>query len=296
MTSSCWSPRFLLVPDTLDQWAESTQLRLLGYQEQARLFLSQSREELVRQLSVLEELLHVFPAVLISNHERWQGVELREELGGVRRKLEETLSASEKEKCVNVCQLRVSLREDERLTLNSREELRQQQLHNAICCTHLELQECLRVKGEEFVTSLACLTENLLSQLDNMLTPEETEAALSHRPFKDSTVSMESGAETGQTPCPVSSVRTWSGIPYLSPSTDLPSSVTMAITASITTTRCTMGHLAVIEQRDAAVKRFEQLFRSEWSHSDDDKQRRLRELQSWNTHWRQQIHTLTHTL
>ncbi len=33
------------------------------------------------------------------------------------------------------------------------------------------VQECVRVRGEEFVTSLASLTENLLYQLDNLLTP-----------------------------------------------------------------------------------------------------------------------------
>ncbi len=40
----CGLSRFLLVPDSLDQWAESMQQRLLGYQEQARTFLKTSRE------------------------------------------------------------------------------------------------------------------------------------------------------------------------------------------------------------------------------------------------------------
>ncbi|XP_073322889.1 coiled-coil domain-containing protein 180 [Pagrus major] len=281
--------RFLVLPDSLNQWAESMQQRLLGYQEQARKFLSTNREELVKQLSVLEELLHLLPGVLISNHERQQVAGLREKVGGVRLKLKETLAASEKEKCLNFRQLRVSLRDDELQTLNSREELRQQQLHSAICSTHLELQECVRVRGEEFVASLASLTENLLHQLDDSLTAAETEAVTSHQQSGDRAVTMET--ETGQKPVG----RTWSGILYMSPPTNMPSSVTTATTASTTTTRCTLGHLAVIEQRDAAVKRFEQLIRSELLCSDDDKQKQLRELQSWSTHWRQQIHTLTHT-
>ncbi|XP_029295799.1 coiled-coil domain-containing protein 180-like isoform X2 [Cottoperca gobio] len=276
--------RFFLVPDRLDQWAESMQQRLLGYQEQSRKFLKTNREELVAQLSLLEELRHSLPAVLISNHERLQGAGLREEVGCVRLKLEETLAASEEEKRVNVRQLRASLREDELQTLNSREELRQQQLHSTVCCAHLELQVCVRVRGEEFVTSLASLTERLLSQLDDLLIPEETEAP--HQPSNVSTIAMETVS------------RVWSGIPYLSLPTngtaEPSSSVTTATTASITTTRCTLGHLAVIEQRDAAVKRFEQLFRSESSLSDDNQRRRLSELQSWNTHWRQQIPPITH--
>ncbi|XP_054466409.1 coiled-coil domain-containing protein 180 [Anoplopoma fimbria] len=287
--------RFLLVPDSLDQWAESMQQRLLGYQEQTRKFLSTSREELETQLSLLENLLHSLPAVLISNHEQRQGAGLIEEVCRVGMKLEETLAASEEDKLVNVRQLRVSLTDAALQTLNIREELRQQQLQSAICSLHLELQVCLRDRGEEFVTSLASLTERLLSQLDERLSPEETEAA---RHSDGNTITMATEAETGRKHCTAS--RTWSGIPYLSPSTNSntgpPSSVTTATTASITTTKCTLGHQAVIEQRDAAVKRFEQLFRSESSRSDDDKRRRLSELQSWNTHWSQQIHTLKHTL
>ncbi|XP_070690406.1 coiled-coil domain-containing protein 180 [Pempheris klunzingeri] len=286
--------RFLLVPDSLDQWTESMLQRLLGYQEQARKFLSTSREELVKQLCVLEEMLPALPAVLICNHERHKGAGLTEEVDRVRLKLEETLAASEKEKCSHVRHLRASLSEDELQTLNSREELRQQQLHSTICSAHLELQECVRGRGEGFVTSLASLTENLLRQLDNLLTPTDIAAVLSRQLSQGITVTMETCAETAQKPCTVT--RTWSGIPYLLPPTnssaDLPSRVT---TASITTTKCTLGHLAVIEQRDTAVKRFEQLFRSEFLRADKDKRRQLSELQSWTTHWRQQIDTLTHT-
>uniref|UniRef100_A0A8C9Z926 DUF4455 domain-containing protein n=1 Tax=Sander lucioperca TaxID=283035 RepID=A0A8C9Z926_SANLU len=273
----CGLSKFFLVPESLDQWAESLQQRLLGYQDQSRKFLSTSREEFVSQLSVLEELLHSMPAVLIGNHERRQEAGLREQVGGVRLKLKETLAASEEEKRENVRQLRTSLRDGELQTLDSREQQRQQQLHSTVCWTHLELQECVRVREEEFVTSLGVLTEQLFSQLDQLPSPEHT-------------VTTETGAS-----------RTWSGISYLSRPTDSaadpPSSVTVtaATTASITTTRCTLGHLAVIEHRDAAVKRLEQLFRSEASRSDEDRRTRLRELQSWNTHWRQQIHTLIHT-
>ncbi|KAK5933184.1 hypothetical protein CgunFtcFv8_004830 [Champsocephalus gunnari] len=275
--------RFLLVPDSFDQWAESMQQRLLGYHEQSRTLLRTSREEVVSQLSVLEELLPSLAAVLISNLEQRQGAGLREEMGGVRLKLKDTLVASEKEKRVNVRQLRVSLRDEDLQTLSSREELRQQRLHGNICTEHLELQVCLRVRGEEFVTSLASLTEHLLSHLDNQPRPEVTEAAAPHLRSDVGTVGMETSS------------RVWPGIPHL-PAPESPSTVTTATTAATTTSRCTLGHLAVIEQRDAAVKRFEQLFRSEVSLLDNDQRRRLSELQIWITHWRQQIHTHTHTL
>ncbi|XP_026199109.1 coiled-coil domain-containing protein 180 isoform X1 [Anabas testudineus] len=229
--------RFQLVPDTLDQWAESMQQRLLGYQEQARRFLSTSRDEFIQfilrlydflvsadsegiiksclplpvcltlselmvQLSVLDELLRSLPSVLTSNHERWQGAELTEAMSKIRKKLEETLAASEKEKGVNVRQLRASLREDELQTLNSREELRQQQLLSAVHSSHLEIQECVRVRGEEFVTSLTSLTEKLFYHMDNLVTPAETDAAQTQQNPEDIPTTMETRTEPGQKPCP----------------------------------------------------------------------------------------------
>lgn len=130
----------------------------------ACLYLSVS--ELDSQLRLLENLLLSLPAVLICNHEQRQEAELIEEVTEVRVKLEEKLSASEEEKVkscqhspvfldlfvlpylslpvcpqsMNVKRLRVSLGEEELLSLSSREELRQQQLHSDICSLHLELQ------------------------------------------------------------------------------------------------------------------------------------------------------------
>ncbi|XP_047448689.1 coiled-coil domain-containing protein 180 [Mugil cephalus] len=247
--------RFQLIPDSLDQWAESTQQRLLGYQGQTQRLLSTSREEVVKQLSVFEQLLHSSPAVLISNHEQQHRAWLTDEVGGVREKLEEKMAASEKEKGVNVRQLRASLTDDELQMLNSREELRQQQLHRHICCTHLELQERLRVRGAEFMTTLTSLTKTLLHQLD---ATAETETAVRPEPLEDSAVTMQA--------------------------------VTIA-TASITSAKCILGNREVTELRDAAAERFDQLIRLELLRSDDDKRRQLSEQQSWNTHWRQQTHT-----
>ncbi|XP_069581651.1 coiled-coil domain-containing protein 180-like, partial [Brachyistius frenatus] len=281
--------RLQLLPASLDQWADSMQQRLLGYQEEAWRFLSTSRDEVVQQLSVFDELLHSFPAVLISNLEKQHGAELREEVGGVRKKLEETLSASEKEKGQTVRRLRASLEDDELRVLNNGEEIRQQQLLTAIFGSHLELQECVRVREAEFVTSLASLTEKLLHQLEELNTPAETDVTQQHS--EDCAITMETGAKGGSW--------TWSGISYLSSPTnstaDLPSTATMARTASITTAKCRLGHLSVVEHRDTAVKRFQQLVRSELKLSDHDKRRQLSEQQSWNTHWRQQIHSLKHT-
>lgn len=54
--------------------------------------------DVVKQLSVFEELLLLSPAVLISDHERQHVAGLREEVARLTQKLEKTLAASEKEK------------------------------------------------------------------------------------------------------------------------------------------------------------------------------------------------------
>ncbi|XP_071390835.1 coiled-coil domain-containing protein 180 [Centroberyx affinis] len=292
--------RFHFLSDSLDQCAESLNQRLLGYQEQARQYNSTSIQEFGDQLCVLEQLLCSLPGVLFGNQGRQQEAELMEEVGGVRRRLEETLQASEEQKRLHVSRLRLALSQpagqEELEELRRREEQRGAELHTAVCRAHLELQDCVRVRGEEFVTSLSSLTESLLFQLDNLLTPGETEAAPDQAAPQSEhcLVTME----TGQQQQLSRGSRTWPGVSFLSPAdtpTATASSVTVATTASITTAKCTLGHLAVIEQRDTALKWFECLFRSQLLRSDADRRRRLAELQSWNTHWEQQIHTLTHT-
>ncbi|AWP07749.1 putative coiled-coil domain-containing protein 180 isoform 3 [Scophthalmus maximus] len=122
-------------------------------------------------LSVVQDPLNSLTLDLISNYERQQEAELLEVVGGVRKRLELRLADSDQEKRENVGRLRASLSGDELQMLVDREEVRQQQLHAAVCCSHLELQECVRVRGEEFVTSMASLTEKLFSQLDDLLKP-----------------------------------------------------------------------------------------------------------------------------
>ncbi|KAG7218330.1 hypothetical protein INR49_020470 [Caranx melampygus] len=190
--------RFQLLPDSLDQWADSMQQRLLGYQEQARRFLSTSREDLVKQLSVFDDLLRSLPSLLIGNYERQKEAALREVVGRVRKKMEEIVMASEQEKELNMRQLRACGGGGELQAVMSQEQERQERLHSAIHCSHLELQECVRAQGEEFMTSLASLTEELFCQLDDkLLTPTETEAVPPQH-SEDSTINVEAGADPGQ--------------------------------------------------------------------------------------------------
>ncbi|XP_070411712.1 coiled-coil domain-containing protein 180 isoform X2 [Nothobranchius furzeri] len=275
---------------------DSTQQRLLGYQDQASVFLRASKTELLKQMAEFQELLSPLPAFLISNHEQRHRSQLAEDVGVARRRLEELLAASEEEKLVALChqrsnfhKLRVSLTADELQALNAREELRQQQLHSATWSMHQELQKCVRSRTEEFVTSLASLSENLLLLLDDLLTP-----AVTHQHTEHKAVTMETGAETGR------GRRTWPGISFLfTPTKDSdPSTPVTMTTEDIITTTYSQKHEEVIVNRDAAVKRFEKLFSSETSCSDSENQRHLSEQQRWNTHWQQQIHSLTqiHTM
>nr|XP_061835979.1 coiled-coil domain-containing protein 180-like isoform X6 [Nerophis lumbriciformis] len=260
---------FYLLPGGLDQWVDSIQQRLLGYHEHARTLLSASKEALEQQQCVLADIMRSLPDKLIRNHEQQMEAGLREEAGLVRRKFDRMIAASEQEQEANVARLRVSLSDHQMNQLRRGEEDRQRRLHETVLRSHQQLQECVRRKGEEFVTSLASLAENLLRHMDQLPLAEVTS--------EDRPVTME----TGQQP-----FRKWSGIAHLS--ADPSPCVPTATTAPVTTSRCTFGHMAVIEGRDAAVQRFEQASMLEVTQSEAVTRRRLNELESWKTHWRRQ--------
>ncbi|XP_014824392.1 PREDICTED: coiled-coil domain-containing protein 180 [Poecilia mexicana] len=247
-----------------------------------------SKDEVVKQLSKFREMLDSLPEVLISHHVGQEGVWLTEELALVRKRLEEELAAGKEQKMSNLGRLRVSLKEDELKTLESKEERRQQQLHSAILRSHLELQECVRGRAEQFVTSLASLTEKLLHLLDEVLPAAETD------PFKPPEAeSPEAEEETGSEPI---KTWTWPGITHLFSLTSesAKSPITMT-TAPISTVRNSQKHEAVIERRDTALKRFEQLIHSEVSRSEADRRNQLSEQQNWISYWAQQVFALRQT-
>ncbi|XP_054895202.1 uncharacterized protein ccdc180 isoform X2 [Poeciliopsis prolifica] len=279
---------FTLVPESADIWVEGLQKRLLGYQEQGKKFLMNSKDELMKQLSVFRELLNSLPEVLISHHVGLQGAWLTEEVGVVRKRLEEELAAGREQKMSNLGRLRVSLSEDELQALESREEHRQQQLHGAILRSHLEQQECVRGRIEQFVMSLASLTEKMLHLLDEVLPVTETEPVT-----LPEAESSEAEEETESEPI---KSWTWPGITHLFPMTSesAKSPITMT-TAEISTARSSEKHEAVIESRDAALERFEQLIHSEVSRSEADRRNQLSEQQNWTSYWAQQVFALRQT-
>uniref|UniRef100_A0A3B3H3J9 DUF4455 domain-containing protein n=1 Tax=Oryzias latipes TaxID=8090 RepID=A0A3B3H3J9_ORYLA len=254
----------LLLPDSLDKGAENMMQLLLEYQKQANSFLSKSREELVKQLFVLKELLSSLPAVLMNKHEQQHTVWLKEQLAGIMKKLEETLAASEKEKISNFRELRVSMSKNMLDMVISREELRQQTLHSTICGAHLQLQECLQSRRQEFVASLTSLSETLLQQTDDLFSVSALNASLTDQHSDDTALTKEAGAKTREAIRPSSS----------------------------TADAHTKTQEGVIEHRDAALKRFEELLKQELSNIDDDKRRRLNQEDQWNAYWRGEIQAL----
>ncbi|XP_028270528.1 coiled-coil domain-containing protein 180 [Parambassis ranga] len=275
---------FQLLPESLQQWVESMQQRLLGIQEQQRESVRMSREAVVKQVSKLQQLLRLSPEVLVSDLEEQQDAQLSEDVSRIRQTLRESLAAGEEARAEVVRKVRYSLSEDELHALNHRQELRQQQLTRDVCAAHLELQECVQARWAEFVTALGSLTEKLLHLMDNVLTATETDAE---------GVAMEMGAKTGESS---QRRRTWAGISYQLLLTDStanpPSSAVTATTASVTTVKSTPAHQAVIGLRDIAVKRIEQRVRRHLSDSNRDKQSQLSEQQCWSAHWRREMDTL----
>ncbi|KAK7901569.1 hypothetical protein WMY93_018338 [Mugilogobius chulae] len=148
----------------------------------------------------------------------------------ITQKLDQTLAQSETEKSNIMSQLRLCLSAEALETLLLKEQHRQQELNSAINCSANAQTECLQTAGEDFVTSLASLTEELLALLDVLMTADDVTKT----------------------------------------------------TGSITTDKCTHTHEVVIQERDATIKRFGEMYRSELQRLNSDKHKRLLEVEKWN--------------
>uniref|UniRef100_A0AAV2JJN3 Uncharacterized protein n=1 Tax=Knipowitschia caucasica TaxID=637954 RepID=A0AAV2JJN3_KNICA len=198
---------------------------------------------------------------------------LKAEMDKRKQKFDQTLAETERDKKDIVRWLRLCISGEALQALRLKEEHRQQAIKRSIDCFVGAQTECLQLAGETFVTSLASLTEQLLTLFDLIMTVDEENTA--SQPSEDAAHRPQTGK------------RTWQGIPSFTSSV-------VETTATITTNKCTRGHEGVIQERDSSVKRFEEIYRNELLGMDSDKNKRQEEMEKWSVHWSQQLHVLTH--
>ncbi|KAI4898344.1 hypothetical protein NFI96_024571 [Prochilodus magdalenae] len=202
--------------------------------------------------------------------------------------------------CKEHCdQLRVRLShpacEEELTRLAMAEQDRQEEQKKTTQNIILEFQACIRKNADEFVMALATLTENMLFQLDNMLTADEVHGGLIEP--KQETITMlvrqkQAGAlQEGDKRRPLLDrrSRTWPGIHYFGTTDDHQ----QRTTATITTAKTTMGHLKAIEVRNALHLSYEEKVMKELERVEKSSHEKEAELLRWQEHWRAQLKTLS---
>uniref|UniRef100_A0AAZ3RSU2 Coiled-coil domain containing 180 n=1 Tax=Oncorhynchus tshawytscha TaxID=74940 RepID=A0AAZ3RSU2_ONCTS len=225
-------PQYL--QETFEQCAEEINKRLLVYQSQTQDYHNNCLQEFRQQLKDIEEGLS--KSVILVNLLVWKGIHVC------------ILSFQKKHSGMLSVRLSHPACEKELEALNRAEEERQRELTNAITNTLQELQ-----------VTLTSLTENLLFQMDNLLTVDEVQVGRKSPSILSENVTTLIRRKQAGIPLEEKQSahliqrgsRTWPGISYFGSSTDGPVEQPCKKTASITTAKTTLGHLRAVEARES---------------------------------------------
>ncbi|KAJ7995229.1 hypothetical protein DPEC_G00242370 [Dallia pectoralis] len=289
--------------ETFKLCAEEINKRLLAYQSQTQDYHNNCLQEFRQQLAKCEECLCKVPGLLITNLGEQHLRRLGQDTSNIRQQLAITLQDSEERKKKHSRQLSVRLShpacQTELDALKKAEEDKQRELNNTITYSHQELLACVRKHGEEFVSAVSTLTQNLLYQMDNLVTVDEVQVGQTEmRPENVSTLirrkkagtlieEKESGHQVQR------GSRIWPGISYFGSSAIGVVEQPCKETASIRTIKTTLVHLRAVEARDSMYQRYEQQYREELNRAIQENQAQKRDSQCWEDHWRDLLNTLS---
>ncbi|KAG5857237.1 hypothetical protein ANANG_G00017250 [Anguilla anguilla] len=284
--------------ETFEQCAEEINKRLLIYQSQTREYHNGCLQDFKEQLSRSEEHLSQVPMLLLSHLGEQHLEQLSQDTVQIYHSLELVQCGSENRKREHSKQLCVRLghpaHEEELKSLCVVEENRQVEQDNTIHRFKLELQACVRKHGEEFVAMVASATEKLLFQMDNLLTVDEVQAGQT----KKETLAMlirqkESGVLLKEKEPQIQrGIRTWPGVCYFETEGDETVGNTCRKTASVTTVKTTLGHLATHEARDVVYQRYRQRYEEELARAEEESGTQMKQAERWKQHWKHSVETL----
>ncbi|XP_066466950.1 coiled-coil domain-containing protein 180 [Tiliqua scincoides] len=289
-------PDFL--QDTYDQCIEAMGQKLLLYVNQTDEYhiacISEFRDQLKRFEGLLPDVTKLVIGKYLKDYEQL----LMDSMGQIRRNLQEQLQKWDLEKDENKHQLCPSLGHPDNIpqleALCQVEEERQKEQEEGVYqCTH-KLQTCLIECTQKFVSALASCTEKVLLQLDDCLTVDDIQLGRIETPREKTTtlirrkragLSLEVdasklAAERGS--------RTWPGIPRTTLA-GLSNQIICRETASVTTSKTTLGHVAAVEERDAVYVKFKQMIEMEFAKITEESTVHLMKAQHWADWWRKSV-------
>ncbi|MCJ8746829.1 hypothetical protein PDJAM_G00146240 [Pangasius djambal] len=291
------------IQESFELCAEDLNKRLLVYQSQSHEYHRGCVQEFCKQLKTIEELVCEMPGALLTKLRDQHLEDLSRSLTLIHQQFEQTQQQSEQKKREHSSQLCVRLShpacEVELSRLVTAEDDRQEEQRKAIENNRLELQACIKKNADEFVTALATLTENLLFQLDNILTVDEIQGG-SVEPKQENLTTLVRRTQAGtlgekheKRPLLERGSRAWPGVSYFGTTDGSSVKQQKRETATITTAKSTTAQLKVMEVRNALHQSYEQRIVEEFESVEKSRQEQEAELFHWQEHWRDQLKTLS---
>ncbi|KAL7980935.1 hypothetical protein Chor_002089 [Crotalus horridus] len=173
------------------------------------------------------------------------------------------------------------------------EKRQEEQVESILICTK-RLEVCVTECAQKFVSTLATCTETILMELDNSLTIDDVQLGKTEK-VREKTITLIRRKKAGlsleveeRKLVAERGSRTWPGIPQTTiPS--LPNQVIFQETASVTTAKTTLGHVAAVEERDAVYTKFKEKLEMEFARIKEENSSHLMKTQHWAHWWKKSV-------
>ncbi|XP_065552171.1 coiled-coil domain-containing protein 180 isoform X2 [Lathamus discolor] len=289
------------LPETFEHCAEVLRQNLLSYQSQTDDYYNSCLIEFQDQLKLFEKELSYVSLLAVHSLFKEHEQKLSYSTGQVRLLFSKQLEDWENLKAAYKNQLRPSLGHPGNLlqldALCQEEQKRQKEQADGIHLNMQMLQDCAAECAQNFVSALAAFTEKLLLELDESVTADDVQVPKIETPReKASTLMHHKQAGFPLEICEVKQItergsRTWPGIP-MTTLADNADHVLCRETASVTTAKTTLGHVATVEARDAVYKKYKSKLEQQFAQIKEESTAQLRAIQHWEDWWKRSIHKI----
>ncbi|XP_059710559.1 coiled-coil domain-containing protein 180 isoform X3 [Haemorhous mexicanus] len=286
------------LPDTFEHWAEMLRVKLLSYQRQTDDYYNFCLSEFRDQLKWFEENLSSVSQLVVESLLREHEQKLSSFTGQIQHLFNRQLKDWEDMKTMHRRKLHYSLgHPNNSLQLEAlcQEEIkRQKEQTDGVYLNTKMLQDCAAECAQSFFSALAALTEKLLLELDETITVDDVKVAGTEIPTEKMPTLL--CREQTELPPGTSKVqhlvkrgrRSWPGIPETSVP-DTPDYILCRGTASVSTAKTTLGHLSVVDARQAAYKKYKSKVEQLFAQIKEESADQLLAIQRWSDWWEESV-------
>ncbi|XP_039586290.1 coiled-coil domain-containing protein 180 [Passer montanus] len=286
------------LPDTFEHWAEMLKVKLLSYQRQTDDYYNFCLREFRDQLKCFEEELSSVSQLVVESLLKEHEQKLSSFTGHIQHLFNRQLKDWEDVKTTHWRKLHYSLgHPNNSLQLEAlcQEEIkRQKDQTDGVHLNTKMLQDCAAECAQGFFSALAALTEKLLLELDETITVDDVKVAGTEIPTEKMPTLMS--CKQTELPLGASKVqqlvkrgrRSWPGIPETTVP-DTPDYILCRGTASVSTATTTLAHLAVVDARQAAYKKYKSKVEQLFAQIKEENAAQLLAIQRWNDWWKDSV-------